>query len=142
MPVKTAEAVWKGSLTEGSGHLKSQSGKLDTDYAWKSRSEDSPGTNPEELLAAAHAGCFSMQLSHMLAQAGHPAERLHTVGHVAFEKAGEGFAIPKIRLVLDAKVPGISEEEFRKHAEGAKTGCPVSKALSAVPIELEATLSS
>lgn len=142
MSVKTAEAVWKGSLTEGSGHLKTESGKLDTDYAWKSRSEEGPGTNPEELIAAAYAGCFSMQLSHMLAQAGHAPDRLHTVGHVTFEKVGEGFGITKIKLVLDAKVPGISEADFQKHAEGAKTGCPVSKALSAVPIELEAKLSS
>lgn len=142
MPVKTAQAVWKGSLIGGSGHLKTESGVLDTDYAWKSRAEDGAGTNPEELIAAAHAGCFSMQLSHMLAQAGHPADRLHTVGHVSFEKVGEGFGITKIKLVLDAKVPGISEEEFRKQAEGAKSSCPVSKALQAVPIELESNLSS
>jgi osmotically inducible protein OsmC len=141
MSVKTAEAVWKGSLTEGSGHLKAESGKLDTDYAWKSRAEDGPGTNPEELIAAAHAGCYSMALSHMLADAGHAPERLHTVGKVTFDKVGDGFGITKIKLILDAKVLGISEEDFQKHAQAAKTGCPVSKALS-VPIELEATLSS
>ena len=140
MSVKTAEAVWKGSLMEGSGHLKTQSGKLDTDYAWKSRAEDGPGTNPEELIGAAHAGCYSMALSHMLADAGHTPERLHTVAHVTFDKVGDGFGITKIKLVLDAKVPGIDAAEFKKHAQMAKENCPVSKALSAVPIELEATL--
>ena len=140
MSVKTAEAVWKGSLMEGSGHLKTQSGKLDTDYAWKSRAEDGPGTNPEELIGAAHAGCYSMALSHMLADAGHAPERLHTVAHVTFDKVGDGYGITKIKLVLDAKVPGMDAAEFEKHAEKAKEGCPVSKALKAVPIELEATL--
>ena len=140
MSVKTAEAVWHGSLMEGSGHLKTQSGKLDTDYAWKSRAEDGPGTNPEELIGAAHAGCYSMALSHMLADAGHAPERLHTKAHVTFDKVGDGFGITKIKLVLDAKVPGMDEAEFKKHAQKAKEGCPVSKALSAVPIELEATL--
>lgn len=142
MSVKTADAVWKGSLTEGQGHLKTESGKLDTDYAWKSRAEDGPGTNPEELIGAAHAGCYSMALSHMLADAGHAPERLHTKAHVTFDKVGDGFGITGIKLVLDAKIPGISEAEFQKHAEAAKEGCPVSKALKAVPIELEATLAS
>ena len=140
MSVKTAEAIWHGSLMEGSGHLKTQSGKLDTDYAWKSRAEDGPGTNPEELIGAAHAGCYSMALSHMLADAGHAPERLHTVAHVTFDKVGDGYGITKIKLVLDAKVPGMDAAEFKKHAEKAKEGCPVSKALKAVPIELEATL--
>ena len=140
MSVKTAEAVWKGSLMEGEGHLKTQSGKLDTDYAWKSRAEDGPGTNPEELIGAAHAGCYSMALSHMLADAGHAPERLHTVAHVTFDKVGDGYGITGIKLVLDAKVPGMDAAEFKKHAEKAKEGCPVSKALKAVPIELEATL--
>ena len=139
MSIKTAESVWQGSLTEGSGHLKTQSGKLDVDYAWKSRAEDGPGTNPEELIGAAHAGCFNMALSHMLAGAGHKPERLHTKAEVKFEKVGEGFGITGITLRLDAKVPGLDEAEFKKHADNAKANCPVSKALS-VPITLEAKL--
>ncbi len=142
MSVKTADAVWKGSLTEGQGHLKTESGKLDVDYAWKSRAGDGPGTNPEELIGAAHAGCYSMALSHMLAEAGHAPERLHTVAHVTFDKVGDGFGITGIKLVVDAKVPGIDAAEFKKHAEKAKTDCPVSKALSATPITLKATLTS
>ena len=142
MSTKTAESVWHGSLTEGSGHLKTQSGKLDVDYAWKSRAEDGPGTNPEELIGAAHAGCFNMALSHMLNDAGHAPERLHTVAHVKFDKVGDGFGITNIKLVLKAKVPGMSEADFKQHAENAKTGCPVSKALSATPIELDASLES
>ena len=140
MSVKTAEAMWNGSLMEGSGHLKTESGKLDTDYAWKSRAEDAPGTNPEELIGAAHAGCYSMALSHALAEAGHAPERLHTKAEVSFGKQGDGFAITGIKLILDAKVPGMDEAEFQKHAEAAKEGCPVSKALKATPITLEATL--
>ncbi len=140
MSIKTAEAVWTGSLKEGSGHLKTQSGKLDTDYAWKSRADDGPGTNPEELIAAAHAGCFSMALAHALADAGHKPERLHTVAKVHFEQVAHGFAITKIELVLDAKVTGLSEAQFKDFAEDAKANCPVSKALSAVHIELDANL--
>ena len=145
MSIKTAESVWHGSLTEGSGHLKTESGKLDTDYAWKSRAEDGPGgggTNPEELIGAAHAGCFNMALSHMLNDAGHAPEELKTVAHVTFDKVGDGFGITGIKLVLTAKVPGMSADDFQKHANNAKEGCPVSKALSATPIELEATLAS
>ena len=140
MSVKTAESIWHGSLTEGSGHLKTQSGKLDVDYAWKSRAEDGPGTNPEELIGAAHAGCFNMALSHMLNEAGHAPEELKTVAHVSFGKEGDGFAITGIKLVLNAKVPGMSADDFQKHANNAKEGCPVSKALKATPITLEATL--
>ena len=141
MPTKTATAVWNGSLTEGKGHLKTQSGVLDVDYGWKARSEDgTPGTNPEELIAAAHAGCFSMALSHMLAGAGFPPKQLDTKASVKFEKQGDGFAITGITLELMADVPKISEADFKKHADAAKAGCPVSKALSAVPMTLNATL--
>jgi lipoyl-dependent peroxiredoxin len=129
MSLKTAEAVWNGSLTEGKGHLKTQSGKVDVDYEWKSRGGDAPGTNPEELIAAAHAGCFSMALSHMLAQAGHPPR---------FEKVGDGFGITQIALKTEGQVPGMDEPTFKQHAEKAKTGCPVSKALASVKITLDA----
>ena len=141
MSTKTASAVWNGSLMDGKGHLKTQSGKLDTDYGWKSRSEDGqPGTNPEELIGAAHAGCFSMALAHMLADAGHAPKQLKTTAKVTFDKVGDGFGITGIRLELEADVPGLSEAEFTKHANAAKSGCPVSKALSAVPITLDAKL--
>lgn len=142
MSVKTAEAEWKGSLTEGAGHLVTQSGKLDVDYAWKSRAEDGPGTNPEELIGAAHAGCYSMALSHMLTGAGFPPERLHTTAAVTFDKVGDGFGITGIQLSVDGRVPRIDAATFQKHAEKAKTDCPVSKALASVPITLEATLES
>lgn len=141
MPLKTANAVWHGSLTEGKGHLKTQSGVLDADYGWKARSEDGqPGTNPEELIAAAHAGCFSMALSHILTGAGFKPTKLETSAKVSFEKQGDGFAITKIALDLVAEVPNLSQADFGKYTEMAKQGCPVSKALSAVPISLEAKL--
>jgi osmotically inducible protein OsmC len=138
MPLKTAQAVWNGSLTEGKGHLKTQSGKVDVDYDWRSRSGDAPGTNPEELIAAAHAGCFSMALSHMLAEAGTPPTRITTSAEVSFDKVEGGFAITKITLKTEGQVPGIDEATFKQHAEKAKTGCPVSKALASVPMVLEA----
>ena len=142
MSIKTASAIWHGSLTGGSGHLTTESGKLDTDYAWKSRAEDGPGTNPEELIGAAHAGCFSMALAHALAEAGHEATEIRTEAKVHFGPDGDGFAISKIVLHVDATVPGLDEAEFQKHAEATKTGCPVSKALSATPLELNTSFSS
>ncbi|MBC7783383.1 MAG: OsmC family protein [Burkholderiales bacterium] len=137
MPVKTADAVWNGSLMEGKGHLKSQSGVLDADYSWKARAGDDAGTNPEELIAAAHAGCFSMALAHMLAEAGHKATKIATRAEVVFGQVPGGFAISKIVLKTEGTVPGLDEAEFQKHAEVAKAGCPVSKALASVPIVLE-----
>ena len=136
MPVKTADAVWNGSLMEGKGHLKSESGKIDLDYGWKARA-DGPGTSPEELIAAAHAGCFSMALAHGLATAGHAPTKIHTTAKVTFGQVPGGFAITGIALTTEGQVPGIDEAAFKKAAEGAKTGCPVSKALSSVPITLE-----
>jgi len=140
MPTKTADAVWKGSLPEGTGHLKTPSGALDVDYGWKARSSDAPGTSPEELIAAAHAGCFSMALSHILGGAGHTPTEIKTHAAVQFSQQGEGFAITGIKLTTEAKVPGISEADFKKHADAAKSGCPVSKALASVPITLDAKL--
>ena len=135
-----ASAVWNGSLTDGKGHLTTESKKLDVDFEWKSRAEDGKGTNPEELLAAAHAGCFSMALSHMLTAAGFPPEQIKTSSHVTFDKVGDGFGITKIHLKSEAKIPKIDEATFKKHADNAKSGCPVSKALASVPITLEAKL--
>lgn len=140
MPVKSADAVWKGSLIEGSGHLKTKSGAVNVDYGWKARAEDAAGTNPEELIAAAHAGCYSMAFSHILTGAGHPPTQVNTRADVSFEKVGDGFSITKIHLTMDATVPGIDEAKFQDIANKAKDGCPVSKALKAVPITLSATL--
>lgn len=141
MPTRTAEANWSGSLMEGKGTLVTGSKAFSGPYDWKMRSGDAPGTNPEELLGAAHAGCFSMALSHQLAQAGHPPTKIHTTAKVSFEKQAEGFAITKIELTTDAQVPGIDEAKFQELANKAKDGCPVSKALKATPITLNAKLS-
>lgn len=140
MPLKTAEAVWNGSLTEGNGHLKTQSGAVDVNYDWRSRAGDGTGTNPEELIAAAHAGCFSMALSHILGAAGFKATKISTKSSVSFDKVGDGFAITKIALTTVASVPGIDQATFKTYADSAKVGCPVSKALASVPITLEAKL--
>ena len=140
MPTRTAEAVWNGSLLEGKGTLTTGSKAFSGPYNWQARSGDAPGTNPEELLGAAHAGCFSMALSHQLAQAGHPPKRVHTTAKVTFEKQTEGFAITGIALTTEAEVPGIDDAAFQKFANGAKDGCPVSKALKATPITLNAKL--
>ncbi len=139
MPVKSADAVWNGTLSDGSGHLKTQSGKVDVDYTWKARAENAAGTNPEELIAAAHAGCFSMALSHILTSAGHKPTQIKTSAQVSFEKVGDGFSITKILIKTEGQVPGIDEATFKANAEKAKTGCPVSKALASVPIEMQAT---
>jgi len=140
MPTRTAEANWGGSLMEGKGTLSTGSKAFSGPYDWKSRSGEGSTTNPEELLAAAHAGCFSMALSHQLAQAGHPPKKIHTTAKVSFEKQTEGFAITKIELTTEGQVPGIDEKMFQDLANKAKDGCPVSKALKATPITLKATL--
>ena len=140
MPTRTAEAVWNGSLLEGKGQLSTGSKAFSGSYDWKARSGDGAGTNPEELLGAAHAGCFSMALSHQLAQSGHPPKRVKTTAKVQFDKQAEGFAITRIDLTCEAQVPGIDDAAFQKAAQGAKEGCPVSKALKATPIHLQARL--
>lgn len=137
---RKADAEWNGNLQQGKGHVKSGSGAVDGAYDFKSRFESGPATNPEELIAAAHAACFSMALSNILAGAGHAPTSVKTTAKVHLEKQGEGFAIPRIELETTARVPGLSNEEFQKHANAAKTGCPVSKALSATPITLNAKL--
>lgn len=140
MPTRTADAVWNGGLAEGSGTLKTGSGAIDQSYTWKARAEDGAGTNPEELIAAAHAGCYSMAFAHILGGAGFKPKSIRTTAKVAFEKQGDGFAITRIDLVTEAEIPGIDDAAFQKHANSAKEGCPVSKALSATPISLSATL--
>jgi lipoyl-dependent peroxiredoxin len=140
MPVRSAEAEWKGDLPKGSGKIRTETGSFEGAYSAGSRFEEAQGTNPEELIAAAHAGCFSMAFSNQLAKAGHPPESVKTTARVHIEKVEAGFAITKIELQTRAKVPGIDEATFREKAEAAKTGCPVSKALQAVQITLDARL--
>lgn len=142
MPVRTAEAEWKGNLSRGSGQMKLGSGVFEGSFSFPSRFEDGPGTNPEELIGAAHAGCFSMALSHMLSEAGHIPDVVHTKTKVHIDKVDEGFKITTIELQTEAKVPGINEEAFREKAEAAKEGCPVSQALAGTDIKLEAKLLS
>ena len=141
MPKRTANARWEGSLQEGSGTMRMASGAYEGPYSFQSRFEEGEGTNPEELIAAAHAGCFSMALSLGLGQAGHEPESIETEATVAIDKAGGGFAITHILLRTRARVPGIDPDEFQRQAEAAKGGCPVSQALGGVEsVELEAEL--
>ncbi len=140
--IRHAEAKWTGSLKEGSGHVKAETGTLDAEYGFKSRFESGPGTNPEELLGAAHAGCFSMALSAGLGKAGHQPKTIDTKAAVHLSQVGGGWAIDKIELETVAEVPGIDAPAFQKLAEEAKAGCPVSKALAGVNIQLKATLTT
>jgi osmotically inducible protein OsmC len=135
--IRKAEAEWKGNLTEGKGHLKLGSGAFEGEYSFASRfGDDGAATNPEELIGAAHAGCFTMALGAALTKAGHTPTRLHTNAAVRLEKVGEAFSITKITLELEGEVPGVSAEEFATFAKGAKENCPVSKALAGTEIEL------
>ena len=140
MPVRSAEAQWEGSLQDGAGKMRLGSGAFEGRYSFSSRFEDGPGTNPEELIGAAHAGCFSMALSGGLTRAGHPPTRVDTTAKVHIERGGAGFAITRIELQTEAEVPGLDEETFRREAEAAKAGCPVSKALAGTEILLDAKL--
>lgn len=129
---RKASAVWNGGLRDGKGTMSTDSGVLrDTQYSFATRFENGAGTNPEELIAAAHAGCFSMALSAQLAEAGMKPERIATTATVTLEKTGDGFAITAVHLDLKARVPGAQREAFEAAANGAKTGCPVSKVLNA-----------
>ena len=140
MPVRTADAEWKGDLPTGSGTIKTQTGSYNGAYSFGSRFEEGKGSNPEELIAAAHAGCFSMAFSNQLAKAGFPPDSVKTTAKVHLDKGEAGFSITRIELVTRAKVPGVDENTFREKAEAAKTGCPISKALQAVTITLDARL--
>lgn len=142
MPTRTANAEWKGDLKEGSGTVRLGSGAWEGSYSFRSRFEDGGGTNPEELIAAAHAGCFSMALSHGLAQAGHTPQSVKTTANVQLNKQEAGFRITEIELVTEARVPGLDEKSFLTHAEKAKSGCPVSQALAGTKISLQARLIS
>lgn len=129
---RSATAVWSGGLKSGRGALSTQSGALSSlPYGFSSRFEGAPGTNPEELIGAAHAGCFTMQLSALLEKAGHPAEKLETKAVVSLEKDATGFVIPSVKLSLTGKVPGADAATFERIANEAKTSCPVSRLLKA-----------
>ena len=142
MPVRKAEAEWKGSLSRGSGRMKVGSGAFEGPFSFPSRFEDGPGSNPEELIGAAHAGCFSMALSHILSEAGHIPDVVHTTARVHIDKVDDGFKITTIELQTEGKVPGIDEATFQEKAEAAKEGCPVSRALAGTEIKLQAKLLS
>ena len=140
MVARKADAEWQGDLRSGKGRVSLGSGTYSGPYSFRSRFESGDGTNPEELIGAAHAGCFSMALAAGLSAAGHAPERIHTVATVDIEQQDGGFAIPRIRLETEARVPGIDQAAFKEHAETAKASCPVSKALAGTTIELEAKL--
>jgi len=140
MAVRVASAEWKGNLPKGSGTVETETGALKGSYSFASRFEEGAGTNPEELIAAAHAGCFSMAFANGLAKAGFEADSIRTTAKVFLEKGPEGFGVSRIELQCVGKVPNIDEATFLEHAKGAKEGCPVSRALAATPIELKATL--
>ena len=142
MPVRTADAQWEGSLQDGKGTVRLGSGAFEGQYSFASRFEEGTGTNPEELIAAAHAGCFSMAFSNGLAKAGFTPTRVDTTANVHLDKTDAGFGITKIELRTEAEVPGIDQAAFDEQAETAKKNCPVSKALGAVDITLDAKLVS
>jgi osmotically inducible protein OsmC len=140
MPTRNADATWEGNLKEGKGKMRLGSGAYEGAYSFGTRFEGTPGSNPEELLGAAHAGCYSMALSGGLGRAGYEPQRVDTKAKVHLDKGEAVFSITRIELETLARVPGISEADFRRIAEETKTGCPVSRALASVPIELDARL--
>lgn len=141
MPTRNAEARWEGSLSDGKGTMRSATGAIDGAYSSSSRFEDGSGTNPEELLAAAHAGCYSMALANELGKEGHVPDSVETTAKVHLEKGDDGFSIPKVELVTTATVSGIDDHAFQQIAEATSKACPVSKVLAGAEITLEATLS-
>lgn len=142
MPVRKASATWEGGLRGGTGSFRGESGAIDASYSFGSRFTDAGGSNPEELLAAAEAACFSMALAAGLEGAGTPATRVHTDAACTVEKVEEGFKITTMRLKVTAQVPGVDDATFQKAAHDTKQNCVVSKALAGVDIQLEATLES
>jgi osmotically inducible protein OsmC len=141
MPDRKASAVWQGTLKEGNGTMKMTSGAYEGPYSFASRFEEGTGTNPEELIAAAHAGCFSMALSGQLSNNGFTPDSIETTANVHMEKTDAGNTITRIDLVTQAKVPGIDDAKFQELAQNAKKGCPISRALGAVnEITLDAKL--
>ena len=137
---RTAQAEWKGGLKDGQGSVKLGSGAYNGPYSFESRFENESGTNAEELIPAAHAGCYSMAFSHILEGAGFKPETIRTSAKVTLEKKGEGFAITKIHLDNESQIAGIDANKFQELAEKAKTGCPVSKVLTGAEITLSTKL--
>ena len=142
MPVRTSDAEWHGTLREGHGHMRFGGGAYDGAYTWASRFSDGGGTNPEELIAAAHAGCYAMALAGDLTRAGFKPNDIRTSAKVHIDQIDGRWTISQIDLTVGADVPGIDNAAFQKIAEGTKMGCPVSRALAAVNITLDATLKS
>jgi osmotically inducible protein OsmC len=142
MAERTAQAIWRGNLKDGAGTVRLGSGSFEGPYSFPSRFESGPGTNPEELIGAAHAACFSMALSGNLEQAGYSPECIETTAKVTIEKSRDGFTITHIDLDTQATVPEIDEDTFLAQAEIAKRTCPVSKALAATEIGLTARLTA
>ena len=142
MAIRTSEASWEGSLKDGKGKMRLGSGAFEGAYSFSSRFEEGKGTNPEELIGAAHAGCFSMALSAELGKIGLTPQSIHTRAQVTLGKIGDDARIMLIHLETEAKVSGITPEKFHEIAEATKTGCPVSAALASVPITLNAKLVS
>ena len=141
MPKHRAKAEWTGNLAAGSGRLTAGSGAFELPYSFKSRFEEGqPTTNPEELIGAAHAGCFTMALTAQLSRAGTPPSRVQTAATVTLEKVGDAFAITRIDLETEAQIPGVDDATFQKVAADAKQNCPVSKALTGTQIHLTAKL--
>jgi osmotically inducible protein OsmC len=141
MTTRTADAEWNGTLREGNGTMRLGSGAFEGQYSFSSRFEEGAGTNPEELVGAAHAGCFSMALANILTQAGSPPNRIRTNAEVQFDRTDAGPTITKITLRTEGDVPGIDQATFEKHAEDAKANCPISRALGGVgEIVLDARL--
>jgi osmotically inducible protein OsmC len=140
MPTRSAHAEWTGPIDSGEGRMSLGSGAFEGSYSFSSRMQDGAGTNPEELIGAAHAGCFSMALSLVLGDEGHPPESISTDAKVRFEQQGEGWAITGIELTTVGRVPGMDDDAFAKAAETAKDNCPVSVALGGVDITLNASL--
>jgi lipoyl-dependent peroxiredoxin len=140
MPTRSAQAEWKGDLPSGKGTMAFGGGAFEGQYSYGSRFEEGEGTNPEELIAAAHAGCFSMQLAALLSQAGHEPDSVNTTARVSLDKDDGGFSITRSSLSTEVAVSGLDDDEFQKHADEAKRTCPVSRALGAIDLELEAKL--
>ncbi len=140
MAKRTASAVWEGTLKEGKGRMKLGSGAFEGQYSFASRFEEGTGTNPEELIGAAHAGCFSMALAAGLTRGGFTPTRISTTASVGLEKVGEAFKITTIELTTEAEIPNIEEAAFLEQAETAKKNCPVSQALAGTNIKLNARL--
>lgn len=142
MPTRTGKGRWEGTLKSGKGTVSFGNGAYEGEYSFGSRFESGKGTNPEELLAAAHAACFSMAFAGGLTDAGHAPDYVQSVAHVTVERGESGFSITKSHLVCEARVPGIDQDTFQAAAEGARKGCPVSKSLAGVEITLDAKLVS